>query len=116
MSVFMAAREKIPGLVVGVLSELPRALGIVLPGLLVLAMAGCGNKPAPVATRHAIVATEPAAVKAVEKLGGRVTVDGHRPGAPIVGVDFKGTQVTDAALKELKELKHLQSLDLFGTK
>jgi hypothetical protein len=60
-------------------------------------------------------AGEATAVKAVEKLGGKVTVDAGRPGKPIVGVDFSRTQVTDAALKELKELKHLQTLDLGGT-
>jgi Leucine Rich Repeat (LRR) protein len=32
------------------------------------------------------------------------------------GLDLSGTQVTDAGLKELKELKRLQTLDLSSTK
>ena len=43
-----------------------------LLGLLVLALADRAD--------------EAAAVKAVEKLGGRVTVDAKRPGKPVVGV------------------------------
>jgi internalin A len=74
----------------------------VLLGLLVLAVAGRAD--------------EAAAVKAVEKLGGRVIVDTKRPGKPVVGVDLDRTKVTDAALKELKELKSLRKLDLTNTK
>jgi internalin A len=65
--------------------------GGVLLGLLILAVAGRAD--------------EAAAVKAVEKLGGKVTVDDKQPGKPVVGVELSGTKVTDAALKELKELK-----------
>src|SRR5262249_41556783 len=71
-------------------------------GILVLVLAGRAD--------------EAAAVKAVRKLGAEVTVDPKRPGKPVVGVSFIGTEVTDAGLKELKELKSLQSLDLGGTK
>src|SRR5437763_378180 len=74
----------------------------VLLGLLVLAVAGRAD--------------EAAAVKAIEKLGGQVTVDADRPGKPVVGVDLWRTEVTDAELKELKELKGLQTLDLRETK
>jgi len=74
-----------------------------LLGLLVLAVTGRAD--------------EAAAVKAIEKLGGRVRVDDRQPGAPVVvGVDFHFTEVTDAGLKELKKLKSLQSLDLTDTK
>jgi internalin A len=57
-------------------------------------------------------ADEAAAVKAIEKLGGNVTVDAKRPGKPVVGVSLFFTQVTDAGLKELRELKSLTELDL----
>jgi internalin A len=76
--------------------------GGVLLGLLALVVAGRAD--------------EAAAVKAVEKLGGRVIVDTKRPGKPVVGVDLDRTKVTDADLKELKELKSLRKLDLTGTK
>jgi len=74
----------------------------VLLGLLALAVAGRAD--------------EAAAVKAIEKLGGRVTRDDNRPGKPVVFVDLRGPQVTDAGLKELKGLKSLQSLNLWFIK
>jgi len=55
--------------------------GGILLGLLVLAVAGRAD--------------EAAAVKAVEKLGGRITVDAKRPGKPVVGVKFVSNEVTD---------------------
>ena len=63
--------------------------GGVLLGLLVLVLAGRAD--------------EAKAVKAVEKLGGKVTVDDKRPGKPVVGVDLSNTKVTDAGLKELED-------------
>src|SRR5437870_178159 len=57
-------------------------------------------------------ADEASAVKAVEKLGGKVTRDDKLPGKPVIGVNLGGTKVTDADLKELKDLKHLTSLNL----
>src|SRR4051812_43825440 len=74
--------------------------GVVL-GLLLLAVAG--------------QADESAAVKAVEKLGGKVTVDETQPGKPVVKVSLRGTKVTDAGLKDLKELTSLQELNISGT-
>jgi len=74
----------------------------VLLGLLLLAMAGRAD--------------EAAAVKLIEDLGGKVTVDAKRPGKPVVAVTFYRSKVTDAGLKELKELKSLRSLDLTETK
>jgi hypothetical protein len=56
---------------------------------------------------------ENAALKAVKALGGRVTVDAEQPGLPVVAVDFGKTQITDADLKLLKELKNLQTLHLY---
>src|SRR5215471_14025304 len=78
------------------------AVGGVLLGLLVLVVAGRAD--------------EAAALKMIEKLGGKVTRDGKQPGKPAVSVDLHGTKVTDAGLKELKGLKNLQELDLWGTK
>src|SRR4051812_3775680 len=57
-------------------------------------------------------ADEASAVKAVEKLGGKVTRDDKLPGKPVIGVDLAAPKVTDAVLKELKDLKHLTSLNL----
>jgi len=74
----------------------------VLLGLLVLTLTGRAD--------------EAAAVKMIEKLGGRVKVDTKRPGKPVVGVDLDRTKVTDADLKELKELKSWRKLDLTNTK
>jgi hypothetical protein len=58
---------------------------------------------------------EVAAVEAIEKLGGQVTRDDKQPAKPVVAVVFRHSQVTDAGLKQLKELKSLQALDLYGT-
>src|SRR5215831_14460926 len=55
-------------------------------------------------------ADEAAAVKAVQKLGGNVI------GKPVTFVNLLGTKVTDVGLKELKELKSLEMLQLGDTK
>ena len=63
-------------------------------------------------------ADEASAVKAVENLGGKVTRDDKLPGNPVIGVNLGGLfpgKVTDAGLKELKDLKQLNTLDLYGT-
>src|SRR2546429_655862 len=57
-------------------------------------------------------ADEASAVKAVEKLGGKVTRDDKLPGKPVIGVNLAGTKVTDGDLKELKDLKQLTTLYL----
>src|SRR5204862_328520 len=56
------------------------------------------------------------AVEAITKLGGKVTRDDKLPGKPVIGVSFFGTQVTDAGLKELEDLKQLTALYLAHTK
>src|SRR5947209_6639917 len=61
-------------------------------------------------------ADEASAVKAVENRGGKVTRDDKLPGKPVIAVNLAGTQVTDAGLKELKDLKQLTTLSLWGTK
>ena len=55
-------------------------------------------------------------IAAIEKLGGRVTVDEDNPGKPVIKVDFMDTEITDAGLENLRGLTQLQSLDLAGTK
>ena len=62
-------------------------------------------------------ADEASAVKAVEKLGGKVTRDDKLPGKPVIGVNLGGLvpgKVTDAGLKELKDLTQLKELVLNG--
>src|SRR5262245_20562132 len=73
----------------------------VLLGLLVLAVTGGAD--------------EAAAVKMVEKLGGKVWRDDKLPGKAVLVVNLIGTKVADAGLKELRELKSLQTLNLHGT-
>src|SRR5436853_2890379 len=61
-------------------------------------------------------ADEASAVKAVENLGGKVTRDDKLPGKPVIGVHFHEIGVTDAALKELADLKQLTWLSLTVTR
>src|SRR5438132_12177720 len=68
-------------------------------------------------TCASVRADEASAVKAVENLGGKVTRDDKLPGKPVIGVNLGALvmgKVTDAGLKELKDLKQLTSLDLYG--
>ena len=60
-------------------------------------------------------ADEASAVKAVENLGGKVYRDDKLPGKPVIGVHLHEIWVTDAALKELKDLKQLTWLSLTVT-
>jgi hypothetical protein len=56
-------------------------------------------------------ADEADAIRTVEKLGGKVSVDDKRPGKPVVSVTFNGDNKSiDAALKVLGEFKHLEIL------
>jgi hypothetical protein len=75
---------------------------------LAVCLAGCGKKQAE---------QEEKAVNAILKLGGKVARDESLPGRPVVVVYFYPSQpqMTDAGLKELKELKGLQRLYLGGT-
>src|SRR5687768_11468193 len=57
-------------------------------------------------------ADEASAVKAIKNLGGKVTRDDKLPGKPVIGANLFDTQVTDAGLKELADLKQLTSLYL----
>src|SRR5262249_15191187 len=57
-----------------------------------------------------------AAAKAVEKLGGKVTLDDKDAARPIVGVDLSFTDLADKGLKDLAALQRLQTLNLGGTK
>ena len=60
----------------------------------------------------AVHADEASALKAIEKVEGKVTRDEVTPGMPITAIELAGPRVTDALLKELKEFKHLQILGL----
>ncbi len=86
-----------------------RHIALLLP--LVVCLSGCSQNQ--VAWGQS--AREEKAVKAIEALGGRVTRDEKLPGRPVVGVHLDGTTVTDADLKNLKELKGLGSLGLADT-
>lgn len=55
---------------------------------------------------------EDKAVEAITALGGTVTRDEQAAGKPVIGVSFASTGITSGGLKELKELKHLQSVNL----
>src|SRR5262245_6748620 len=68
------------------------------------------------ATRNPVSLTdEEKALETVRKLGGTWTVDEKAPGRPVVSVSFFDSRVTDDGLKELKNLKGLQELTLWGT-
>jgi len=55
--------------------------------------------------------------EAIEKLGGRITtLTTVKSERVVFKVDFRGSKVTDADLKQLKDLKNLQSLYLGNTK
>ena len=58
---------------------------------------------------------EDKAVKAIEKLGGRIYRDMKAKDKPIVGVTLPGPKVTDAGLKHLARLKQLRKLYVYGT-
>ena len=61
-------------------------------------------------------AREEKVVKTIEALGGRMGRAETLPGRPVTGVDLSGTRITDAGLKDLKELKGLRVLSLAGTR
>ena len=61
-------------------------------------------------------ADEASAAKAVENLGGKVYRDDKLPGKPVIGVHLHEIGVTDAALKELADLKQLTWLSLTVTR
>ena len=76
------------------------AVSAVVIGLLVMAKAGRAD--------------EAEAVKAIEKLGGIVTVDAKQPAKPVVRVShlwgiLSGMEFTDAEVKHLKELKSFRA-------
>src|SRR5262245_42645778 len=83
--------------------------GAVLPGLLLLAAAGCrdtkGEPRAP--------GNEQPAVIIAERLGRSVRLEATPP-HHVVEVNLAGAGVTDADLNELKELKRLRYLILNG--
>jgi len=60
-------------------------------------------------------ASQAAAVAAIKKLGGRVTLDEKNLGKPVIGVNLSRQPVTDAGLEHLKRLTSLHTLNLFNT-
>lgn len=70
-----------------------------------------GPTPAPVPAPAPAV-TEESAIAFVEKLGGTVTRDETQPGRPVIDVSLRGTNATDADLKEIAPFKNLTTLDL----
>ena len=70
-------------------------------------LAGCGQSQA---------VREEKAVSAILKLGGQVVRDEKLPGWPVVFINMSSLTVTDADLKELKELKGLREFNLVATK
>jgi hypothetical protein len=59
-------------------------------------------------------ADEAEAVKAIEKAGGKITVDDKQPNKPVVAVLLWGPGIKVEVLKELQELKSLQKLKMGG--
>ena len=85
------------------------------PALLVLVgLMGSNAAAQPVkpAAKNKPNASQDAAVAAIRKLGGRVTIDTKSPDRPMTGVDLSSTRVTDAGLVHLQELPSLEVLDL----
>src|SRR5262245_23927314 len=67
-------------------------------------------------------ADEASAAKAIEDVHGRITRDEKHPGKPVIAIDLSDPRefrvavwVKDAALKHLREFKHLRTLNLSGT-
>ncbi len=52
----------------------------------------------------------------IKKLGGKVIIDKKSPGKPVIGVELRGTKVTDAGLEHLKRFSQLHTLNLMGTR
>ena len=82
-----------------------------LVGLLVVASNAVGEDK--VVKR---IDAEKKAIAAIKKLGGKVTFDEKKPGKPVISVNLRRTEVTDAGLVHLKGLKNLQTLFLNSTK
>ena len=85
--------------------------------LLLVGLMGCDGaaQPAKPAAKDKPNASQEAAVAAIKKLGGRVTIDTKSPEKPVTTVYLYDTQVTDSELVHLKGLMSLQTLDLRGT-
>lgn len=69
----------------------PHAIGLLV--LLLSTHAAAQDKSKP---------TRAKAVAAIKKLGGRVTVDGKRPGKPVTGVDLDDTKLKELWLDKTR--------------
>jgi len=90
---------------------------------LALAAAGCAANPpassvSDPSANHVVqgALTEDQVIAEITALGGTVTKDPNSPGNPVIQITFRDVPgVTDAALRHLPALKHLQYLDLANT-
>ncbi len=85
--------------------------------LLLVGLLGCNAaaQPAKPTAKDKPNASQDAAIAAIKKLGGRVTIDTKSPDRPVTGVILQAPNVTDAGLVHLKGLTSLQSLNLTYT-
>jgi hypothetical protein len=54
------------------------------------------------------------AIQRIESVGGQIKRDQKLPGRPVTEINLGSTNITDAGLKELRGLKNLTTLILFG--
>jgi Leucine-rich repeat (LRR) protein len=64
---------------------------------------------------HAQAPEQEQVINLIKKMGGQVQRDPKAPGQPAIGISLRGTNVTDADLEILKQLKSLQILNLSQT-
>ena len=73
-----------------------------------LLLAGC--------SRTASDESEQSAIAAIKELGGKFSQDATMPGQPVLTVNLSNTEVTNAGLAPVKDLKQLRTLFLDNTK
>ena len=92
------------------------AARLLMPSLLVaFTLCGCSAKRSAEPAQTAVQADQSEAIAQIEKLGGKVVIDGQSPDKPVISVDFNNSHVTDAALSHLAGLTKLRVLDLSWT-
>jgi hypothetical protein len=55
------------------------------------------------------------AIAAIQRVGGRITMDETATGKPVVAVDFRRHKILDGDLKYLESFPQLKKLDLYDT-
>ena len=76
--------------------------------------AGAGLVVALLIVAGLVRADEAAAVKVIEKAGGKIMMDDNQPEKPVVGVIMWGPGFNGDLLKQLKEIKNLRKLRIGG--